>query len=151
MTAAAEQLEPVRRRVLIRRPGPALPFEVHANRPMSPTFQKSVEAVADLLNLPPGWNSYSAKPIARENARRAIRLLDEFLKSDTPPPSIVPTVRGGIQLEWHTRGVNVEIYIEFPNDVTFFAEDTGSNKSSDAPLSGHEHELMSWLQRLSGK
>lgn len=151
VTAAVEQPTAALQRVVVRKRGPGLVVEVYANQPMSPTFLKSVEAIADLLSLPPGWNSYSAKPIDHQNAGRAIRLLAEFLKSNTPPPSVVPTVRGGIQLEWHTRGVNVEIYIESQSDVTFFAEEAGSGSSSDVPLSGHEEELRSWLQRLSGK
>jgi hypothetical protein len=151
MTAAVEQPTPVLRRVVIRKRGLDLLVEVYANHPMSSTFRKSVEAVADLLSLPPGWNSYSAKPIDHQNARQAIRLLAEFLKPNTPPPSVVPTVRGGIQLEWHTGGVNVEIYIESQDDVSFFAEEAGSGNSSEVPLAGHEEELRSWLQRLSGK
>jgi hypothetical protein len=151
ITAAVEQPSLVLRRVVIRKQGPALFVEVYANRPMSQTFLKSVEAVADLLSLPPGWNSYSAKPIEHQSATQAIRLLAEFLKPSTPLPSVVPTVRGGIQLEWHTKGANVEIYIESSNEVSFFAEEAGSGKSSDVPLSGHENELMSWLERLSGR
>ena len=131
MTAAVEQPTTVLRRVVIRKQGSAWLIKVYANRPMSPTFLRSVEAVADLLSLPPGWNSYSAKPIDHQSARQAIQLLAEFLKPNTPPPSVVPTVRGGIQLEWHTRGADVEIYIESPNEVSFFAEEAGSGKSSD--------------------
>jgi len=149
VTAAVEQPISVLQRVVIRKQGGAL--NVHANPPMSPTFRKSVEAVADLLSLPPGWNSYSAKPIDHGSAKRAIRLLAEFLEPNTPPPSVVPTVKGGIQLEWHTKGVDVEIYIESPDEVSFFAEEAGSVKSSDVPLPGHELELRSWLGRLSGK
>jgi len=151
ITAAVEQPIPVLQRVIIRKRGPRVFVEVYANHPMSPIFLRSVEAVADLLSLPQGWNSYSAKPIDHQNARRAIRILAEFLESDTPSPSVVPTVRGGIQLEWHTRGVDLEVYIESPGDVSFFAEDAGSGKSSDVPLLGREHELRAWLKRLSGK
>lgn len=140
ITAAAEQPSPSLQRVVIR-----------INHPMSPTVLKSVEAVVDLLSLPPGWNSYSARPIEHQSAKQAIQLLAEYLKPGTPPPSVVPTVRGGIQLEWHTAGANLEIYIESPNEVNFFAEETGSGQSSDVPLSGHEHQLISWLERLSGK
>ena len=78
LTAAVEQPMPVLRRVVIRKRGPDLLVEVYANHPMSSTFLKSVEAVADLLSLPPGWNSYSAKPIDHQNARQAIRLLMSF-------------------------------------------------------------------------
>jgi len=112
---------------------------------------KGVEGVVDLLRLSGGWNSYSAKPVATQNAVRAIRLLAEFVAPDTPPPVVVPTVRGGIQLEWHTKGFNVEIYVESPVEVSFFAEKPGSVESSEESLSGHEHELRSWLQRISGK
>ena len=151
VTAAVEQPAPVLPKVVIRKRGPELLVEVHANHPMPQAFLKSVEAVADLLNLPPGWNSYSAQPIAPQNAVRAIRLLAEFLGPETPPPAAVPTVRGGIQLEWHTKCANVEIYIESPDNVRFFAEEVGSDESCEEPLPGHERELRSWLQRLSGK
>jgi len=151
MTAAVEQAAPVLRRVVIRKRGSEVLVEVYANHPMSATFLKSVEAVADLLSLPPGWNSYAARPIDHQNAREAIRLLATFLRPNTPPPSVVPTVRGGIQLEWHTGGANVEIYIESQSDVSFFADDAVSGDSSDVPLSGHEDELRSWLNRLSRK
>ncbi len=104
-----------------------------------------------LLDLPAGWNSYSAKPIARQNAARAIQLLIEFVQPGTPSPAVIPTVRGGIQLEWHTKGTNLEIYIESPDNVSFFAERIGRDEMCEAPLAGHEHELKSWLERISGK
>lgn len=151
VTAAVEQPAPVQSRVVIRKRGPELLVEVHAKHPTSPAFLKSVEAVADLLSLAPGWNSYSAKPIAPQNAKRAIRLLAEFLGPETPPPAVVPTVRGGIQLEWHTKRANLEIYIESPGSVSFFAEEVGSGESFEEALPSHEHELRSWLQRLSEK
>jgi hypothetical protein len=30
-------------------------------------------------------------------------LLNGIMLDDTPASSVVPTIRGGIQLEWHTR------------------------------------------------
>jgi len=137
--------------VVIRKQRSGLTVEISAKRSMSPTFPKGVHAVADLLSLKPGWNSYSAKAIDHYCATQAIRLLDQFLEPSTPPPSVVPTVRGGIQLEWHTGGVDIEIYIEPPNELSFFAEDAVSGKSSDLSLAGHEGILKSWLARLSGK
>src|SRR5579862_1709909 len=100
VTAAVEEPKPILRKVVIRKRGAKLLVEVYANQPMPVTFHKSVEAVADLLTLPPGWNSYSAKSIAPRNAVRAIRLLGELLEPQTSPPAVVPRVQGGIQLEW---------------------------------------------------
>ena len=117
VTAAVEQPAPRQRKVLIRRRGPESPFEVHTNRPMSPTFQKSVEAVADLLNLPPGWNSYSAKPIAHAECRPSDPdCLENFLSRRRRHQQLCPECKGGIQLEWHTEGIDIEVYIDTPEE-----------------------------------
>lgn len=149
LTAAVEQPTPVLRRVMIRRQGSTLIIAVYAIRAMSPTFIKSVEAVAELLNLAPGWNSYAAKPIDPQNAVRAIQLLGELLEPQTPPPAIVPRVQGGIQLEWHTDEIDIEVYIDMPNRVSFFAEHTHSGQSVESGLVGQEEVLKAWVQRLS--
>jgi len=73
----------------------------------------------------------------------------EFLGPTTPPPIIVPTVRGGIQLEWHTKGIDIEVYVDSRDSVSFFAERAGKAESQEGPLAGHEHELKMWLQRMS--
>lgn len=151
VTGAMEHPAPALRKVIIRKRGPEVSVEIQASGPMPRSFLKSVEGVVDLLRLPAGWNSYSAKPIGSQNAIRAIRLLAEFLGPETPPPVAVPTVRGGIQLEWHTRGVNIEVYVDSPESVGFFAEHAGSGEGSEAPLAGHEQELRLWLQCISGK
>ena len=149
VTAAAEQSMSAPRRVVIRTPG--LVVEIQARGPLPESFLKSIQGVADLLSLPSGWSSYSAKPIAPQNATRAIRLLAEFLRPEIPPPLIVPTVRGGIQLEWHTKGINIEIYIDTPESIRFFAEHVESEASFEGSLAGHEQELRLWMERISGK
>jgi hypothetical protein len=151
VTAAVEQPAPTLRKVMIRKRGSEVSVEIQVSGPMPRSFLKSVEGVVDLLRLPAGWNSYSAKPIEPRNAIRAIRLLAEFLGPETPPPVAVPTVRGGIQLEWHTKGVNIEVYVDSPESDGFFAEYAGSGEGSEAPVAGHEHELRLWVQRISGK
>jgi hypothetical protein len=141
---------PASTRVVIRKCGQEI-AGIHASGVMPRAFAKSVEAVLDLLTLPAGWNSYSAEPVAQHTAIRAIRLLAELLGPDTPQGAVVPTVRGGIQLEWHTKGVNIEVYVESPDEVSFFAEDVAAGETVEEPLAGHEYELRSWLQRISGK
>lgn len=135
--------------IVIRKGGSGMVMEIPAGVPIPQSFEKSVEGVVDLLGLQEGWNSYSAKPIRRGNAVRAVELLFELLGSRTPPPIVVPTVRGGIQLEWHTKGVDIEVYIRSPTDVSFFAEHIESNERTEQPLANHEHELKSWLERIS--
>ena len=138
-------------RVTIRREGPNVSAKIHATAPMPKPLLQAIHGIVDLLALQPGWNSYSAKPIPSPNAVRAIQLLAEFLDTGTPPPVIVPTVHGGIQLEWHRNGVDIEIYVESPEDVSFFARQVGSVESLEEPLLGHEENLRTWLKRVSAE
>jgi len=101
----------------------------------------------ELLELPPGWNSYNAKPITKENVNFAISLLGRTMHADTPAPNVVPMVRGGVQLEWHTRGISLETSIYSPNEVRFLAEDVRCDDIVDGPL---DLALLSkWVDRLS--
>ncbi|MBI3680891.1 MAG: hypothetical protein HY235_10900 [Acidobacteria bacterium] len=148
---AVEPPAPVLQKVIIRKQGPALRVEIYATGLMSRPFLKCVEGVVDLLGLPPGWNSYSAKPIAARNAVRAIQVLASLMNTETPPPAVVPRVQGGIQLEWHTKEIDIEVYIDSPEKVSFFAEHAKSGENIEEPLASHEHELKVWLQRVAGK
>jgi hypothetical protein len=54
--------------------------------------------------LEKGWNSYRAVPI-EEKAIQFASILTEMA------PQIVPTTGGGIQLEWHCEGLDIELEI----------------------------------------
>lgn len=80
-----------------------------------------------------------------------MKILFQFIRPETWPPVVVPTVRGGLQLEWHTQGVNVEVCVESPESVSFFAEHAGSEQAVELPLAGRERKLRAWLKRVFGK
>ena len=109
----------------------------------------AVQKMIELLELPPGWNSYNAKPITKENVNYAVGLLSRIMNTRTPAPEVVPMVRGGVQLEWHTRGIDLEISIYSPSDVTFLAEDVRGRAN---PLEGKLDLTLlgQWIDRLSG-
>ena len=69
------------------------------------------------------------------------------LAPDLPPPSVVPT-NNGVQLEWHSGGVDIEVYISADEEITFSVEDMRSAEgSSEMPLCGNEDLLRRWLKR----
>ena len=121
----------------------------NATLPLPTWFRPSLTALVDLLNLPPGWNSHSAKPIKPENVAAAVQLLGALLGSDMPPPTVVPRVKGNIQLEWHTKRIDIEVYIDSPNRVHVLAEDVSDGEVAEGSLAGREGELKNWLKRLS--
>jgi len=107
---------------------------------------ETVKTFIELLELPHGWNSYSAKQIRKENVNAAVDLLRRIMGPGTPPPTIVPTVAGGVQLEWHTKGINLEIAIESASEINFFAEDVRKNEVSEEI---DESALAPWIDRIS--
>jgi len=149
VTAAVEPAPAKLHRVAIRKRGAEISVEIQATGILPRSFLKSIEDIVALLTLPPNWNSYSARPIAPQNAIRAIRLVWDLLQPGIPAPMVVPRVRGGIQLEWHTKAGDIEIYIDSPDQISFFAEHAESSESTEAPLAGHEEELRAWVQRIS--
>lgn len=70
---------------------------------------KVVDRLNELLDLKANWDSYGARPIQLGHVRLACEVLAHAMRYDIPLPSIVPTNRGGIQLEWHMRGVDLEV------------------------------------------
>jgi hypothetical protein len=151
VAASAEPTSAKLRRVAIRKRASEIVVEVQASGPLPRPFIKSLQGIASLLALPPGWNSYSARAIAPQNAVRAIGLVWDLLQPGVDAPVAVPRVRGGIQLEWHTVSGDIEIYIDSPDQITFFAEHAESGESTEAPFAGHEEVLKAWVQRISGK
>lgn len=151
LVAATTEQPPAAARKIVIRKRASRPAEISVGGHWPGSFLKSAGAVVDLLNLPVGWNSYGAKPIAPQNAVEAIRLLAGFIGPDTPAPAVVPRVRGGIQLEWHAESIDIEVYIDSPGNVNFFAEHVETGEAFDGPIEGNEAVLKAWLQHISGK
>ncbi len=66
----------------------------------------------DLAALEPNWDREGAAaidPVCIARAREVKLQLRGFIMG---PPSIVPTVTGGVQLEWHKHGLDLEVSIE---------------------------------------
>jgi hypothetical protein len=82
-----------------------------------------------LLALAPGWNSYDASPIREESVETAWALLSCALGPQMPLPYVVPLPTGGVQLEWHTEHLDLEIEIEGPDRMAVYYQ-----------LSDEEHE-----------
>lgn len=111
--------------------------------------KKTIEALYSLAFLPPGWNSYRAKAIRPDVIQATVEFASNLLKANTPAPQVVPTVRGGVQLEWHLSNIDIEVHVDSPDAARFYAEDLATGTSQDLPLVGNEAVLSAWLNRIS--
>lgn len=94
---------------------------------LSPT----VEKLSLLLTLRPNWDSYGARAVDPQLALAAVRLLGRVMHNDAPPPSVVPTCRGSVQLEWHIDGIDLEIGIQSANEFHVQFESAGESWERD--------------------
>jgi hypothetical protein len=69
----------------------------------------TIQTMQRLAHLPGNWSSYGNCLIEDIAIIRAAEVLAEVLDADGLAPSIVPTSQGGVQLEWHRNGDDVEI------------------------------------------
>ena len=73
-----------------------------------------VEALVRLVKMPAGWDSYNAPPLRRDAGLFALEILQSVMRPRTPLPQVVPSAAGGVQLEWHEKGVDLELHITAP-------------------------------------
>lgn len=86
------------------------------------TIAKSIN---ELLSLEPDWDSYGGLPTSEAAARKAIKIVSGFVAQSARLPAIVPVNDGGVQLEWHNNGWDVEIEVHPDGAVSTFI-DNGS-------------------------
>jgi hypothetical protein len=107
-------------------------------------FDQTMSGFADLLTLPANWDSYRAKPIDEPTVQKALELLDLLLGNNSPAPSVVPLASGGLQVEWHRAGQDLEIIFEPGANPEFFY----MNESNGAEHSGSTANQLDMLRQL---
>jgi hypothetical protein len=110
-----------------------------------------VAALHEILGLPEGWNSYRARRIEGQAAITALQLLLDTMQPTTPPPSVVPTFPGGIQLEWHLHGMDLEVEITPALRIEAACEDEITGEEWEADLTADSSRLQQTLAMLAGR
>jgi hypothetical protein len=86
-------------------------------------LSETVNSLNLLLALKENWDSYGAHRINSKTAITAIQILLPIMQEGTPPPSIVPTPSGNIQLEWHRSGIDLEVEVNASGKYSISYED----------------------------
>lgn len=121
---------------------------VAADRPpqwLSPILDR----LNQLLSLPPGWDSYSAKQVELAAARRVLDLLVATMADRTPAPQVVPTRQGGVQLEWHQSAIDLEIEVPPSGSLLVSFEDSQGNAQWERTVAHGLGPLIEALQVLT--
>jgi hypothetical protein len=76
-------------------------------------FPAASKRLEEIRRLKRGWNSYGAVPVNAAVAHGVSALLQLLDEKGFRQPSVSPTARGGITLEWSHSSAGVEISFEF--------------------------------------
>lgn len=98
-------------------------FRVEVPEPLHAWHEPTLASLQRVLNLPRNWDSYGARTIDPATVYQAIQLIFPMLGPRTPTPAVVPTSCGGVQFEWHTRGIDLEIEFRSPHEIAACFED----------------------------
>jgi hypothetical protein len=83
----------------------------------------------ELSVLEENWDSYGARPLRAEAAIFAMLVLGNAMRPTTPCPQLVPLPDGGVQLEWHEKGIDLELSISAPYRCELWSKIDGVEKT----------------------
>jgi len=86
-------------------------------------WQVAIEQLQRIAQAPPNWNSYGALAPAEAAIIGSLHILLWFASNKKSMPTVVPMSNGGIQLEWHYFGRDVEIEVNPNGEIVVFFED----------------------------
>lgn len=80
-------------------------------------LDQAVGEILELSKLEPGWDSYKGVPVGKALAGYAISVLTNLVTGSTPRGSVHPLSGGGLQVEWHRDGNDLEITFYAPYEI----------------------------------
>lgn len=129
------------------RPSPLPPWAVHAEQELQ-----------QLVDLPAGWDGHRGKRMAEAAVEAVVRVLDGCMTERTPFPQYFPLPDGGVQVEWHANGHDIEVEADAAGSVYVLATTTDPRRTRvDAQLASTVadtsvlNELRSALHDLAAR
>ncbi len=89
-------------------------------------MQHAIDRLGHLCRLRRGWDGHNGLPANKSTALFASSVIGSLMLPNIPAPSIMPLSYGGIQVEWHRNGWDIEIEIAGPNQVFVYTRELTS-------------------------
>lgn len=135
--------------------GPANPTYASAQtrefeRPGAGQWQQEAYArLVHLMSLNRGWDGNESPAVRSEIATFAWSVMSSVMTTSTPIPFIAPVTGGGLQLEWHVGGLDIELYIPQPSRAELYIEYQDGRKRVEEDLTSDFEQLSSAIQEIS--
>ncbi len=104
-------------------------------------------AIERVACLPDNWNSYVALRLQEQAACNGLMLLSRMMSDNTPVPSVHPTADGGIQFEWNTPRMAIEVEVTPEGKALALVEDLSSGEEWEADVTNDNGRLREAISR----
>jgi hypothetical protein len=132
-------------------PSPAAQAERSSQAVEIPSwFPPVLDRIGELSALSPNWDDHGALAIEAEQLAKALVFIAGVMAPDTPPPALVPIGNGGVQVEWHRAGLDVEVPFSKDDQPDLYCYDMESGEEWEGPAKTGFYEL-DLAMRLSGE
>jgi hypothetical protein len=101
-----------------------------------------------LLQLPDGWDGYSAPPVGLEVVHFTLQMLKSICPPDTVAPQIVPGTAGDLQVEWHTPSTTIELHVKAPNSVSAWRQSPDAADGEEVNLTNDFLVVLRWVREM---
>lgn len=109
------------------------PFWLHSTDLSAQRWEaKLVPKISRMSEYGEGWDGYSAKRVSYEACMFAINILNNIMRPSTPCPQVVPTSSGSVQIEWHEKGIDLEVRVSGAYKCDLYCED--ATRPGDQPM-----------------
>ncbi|MDP1795472.1 MAG: hypothetical protein Q8K63_15140 [Acidimicrobiales bacterium] len=105
--------------------------------------------LAMLSRLEHGWNGHGASALAPTAIRVAKQIVQLLAASTSTPAAVIPTNRGGIQLEWCAKGIDIEVEIDRDGIATIALDDEQGVFDAEGLLADNWLLISKALRELS--
>lgn len=108
-----------------------------------------------LVSLPSNWDSYGAPVIDMAVAEAVGWFLEDLAREEIELPSVTPTSRGGVALEWHRPGLEFAFElepsrrVEPPRVRVFFADDASGEEWEEDVAIADASRIQEAFSRLT--
>lgn len=104
-----------------------------------------------LHGLGPNWNSHGARKVQPDAVVLAVRVLLVIATDPLPLPAVIPTFGGGVQLEWHDVGVDLEIEVDPLGGVEVWFRDRIEKREWEGDLGEREADVRAALELIRSR
>jgi hypothetical protein len=111
-------------------------------------YEAALNALGAVLALPANWDGYGAERPEAEHAFRALVFLQRVMRDTTPLPAIVPLADGGVQVEWHRGGLDIEATFTGAPEHGLYFSDLTTGREYEGSIDAGIDELRRLMARL---